>query len=210
MRWWRLSCRSFAAAGVAGGVVLLAGCTGVEKPRVEVEGVRVVEASNRGAAVVATLRAVNPNAATLPIERVEYKLEVAGAESVFESWDEPPAAMTGTAVGVVPGGGEPAAAEPAAASQRRALGGVQRRALGEGREGVQRFEVAAGVPGGPDASAAEPASASALGGAELWRGRRYRLTGEVVYEADTRRRAILRETGIPAPRVAFEAEGVLE
>lgn len=71
---------------------LFAGCIGIDRPTVEVTGVRLDGVSGGGGRVLFDLLVVNPNDEELPMPTVSYRVDVIGAGS-FELSDRPYAAL---------------------------------------------------------------------------------------------------------------------
>lgn len=75
-----------------GFAVLLTGCIGIERPVVEVTGVRLDEVSAGGGRILVDLIVTNPNDEELPMPTVSYRVDVIGAGE-FEFTDRPYAAL---------------------------------------------------------------------------------------------------------------------
>lgn len=72
--------------------VALTGCIGIDRPEVEVTGVRLEEVSSAGGRVLVDLVVTNPNDEELPMPRVSFRVDVIGAGD-FEFTDRPYAAL---------------------------------------------------------------------------------------------------------------------
>ncbi len=73
-------------------VIAFTGCIGIQRPDVEVTGVRLDEVSPGGGRVLVDLLVTNPNDEELPMPTVSYRVDVVGAGE-FEFTDRPYAAL---------------------------------------------------------------------------------------------------------------------